>query len=55
MIRVSSGDHLEDRTADAALNPYLALTAILAAGLDGIENKIDPGSSERGQHATNST
>ena len=43
MIRVSSGEHLEDRTADASLNPYLALTAILAAGLDGIENKIDPG------------
>jgi glutamine synthetase len=47
MIRVSSGDHLEDRTADAAFNPYLALTAILAAGLDGIENRIDPGPMNR--------
>ena len=28
---------------DGALNPYLAATAVLAAGLDGIENKLDPG------------
>ncbi len=43
MIRISSGDHIEDRTIDSSCNPYLAATAILAAGLDGIENKIDPG------------
>jgi glutamine synthetase len=43
MIRVASGDHLEDRTPDSSCNPYLATTAMLAAGMDGIENEIDPG------------
>jgi glutamine synthetase len=43
MIRVASRDHIEDRTVDSACNPYLAMTAILAAGLDGIENEVDPG------------
>lgn len=28
---------------DSAANPYLALTVIMAAGLDGIENKTEPG------------
>ena len=28
---------------DGACNPYLAATAVLAAGLDGIENGIDRG------------
>ena len=35
--------HLEFRPIDGTCNPYLATTAILAAGLDGIENKTDPG------------
>ena len=30
-------------SVDGAANPYLACAAMLAAGLDGIENKIDPG------------
>lgn len=34
---------LEFRTPDASCNPYLAFAAMLMAGLDGIENKIDPG------------
>jgi glutamine synthetase len=33
---------LELRCPDPSCNPYLALAAILAAGLDGIENKIQP-------------
>lgn len=33
---------LEVRCPDPACNPYLAIAAILTAGLDGIKNKIDP-------------
>lgn len=34
---------LEFRTPDATCNPYIAFAAMLLAGLDGIQNKIDPG------------
>jgi glutamine synthetase len=34
---------IELRMPDPACNPYLALAAMLRAGLDGIERKIDPG------------
>ncbi len=34
---------IEFRTPDPSCNPYLAFAAQLMAGLDGIENKIDPG------------
>jgi glutamine synthetase len=34
---------VEFRTPDPSCNGYLAFAAILMAGLDGIENKIDPG------------
>lgn len=34
---------LEFRTPDPSCNPYIAFAAMLMAGLDGIENKIDPG------------
>jgi glutamine synthetase len=37
------GKRLETRFPDAAGNPYFTFTALLMAGLDGIENKIDPG------------
>jgi glutamine synthetase len=34
---------VEFRTPDPSCNPYLAFAAMLMAGLDGIQNKIDPG------------
>ena len=33
---------MESRPPDP-LNPYLAFAAMMMAGLDGVENKIDPG------------
>ncbi|USS84895.1 type I glutamate--ammonia ligase [Fructilactobacillus ixorae] len=46
MVRVpiarGKGTRLELRSVDPSANPYLAIAAILAAGLDGIKNKITP-------------
>ena len=43
MVRIPGPGRIEFRLADGAANPYLMAAAILAAGLDGIDNKIDPG------------
>ena len=37
------GKRIEARFPDPMGNPYLTFTALLMAGLDGIENRIDPG------------
>jgi len=34
---------VEFRPPDPSCNPYLAFAAMLMAGLDGVENKVDPG------------
>lgn len=41
--REEESTNLELKFADPSCNPYLALGAIIAAGLDGIINKIDCG------------
>ncbi|REJ65365.1 MAG: type III glutamate--ammonia ligase [Planctomycetota bacterium] len=43
MIRTAGPGHFEDRTVSAGCNPYLALAAYVAAGMDGIAKEIDPG------------
>ena len=43
MLRIPAGGRIEDRTVDGSCNPYLAATAILASGLDGIERGLEPG------------
>ena len=46
-IRIPNGSHkarrLEHRVAGADSNPYLAMAALIAGILHGIENKVDPG------------
>lgn len=42
MVRIPKG-RLELRLPDGACNPYLATAAVIAAGLDGIDNEMDPG------------
>ncbi len=38
-----AGGRVELRAADSACNPYLGAALVLAAGLDGIEQELDPG------------
>ena len=37
------GQRIELRAADSACNPYLGAAMVLAAGLEGIQEKLDPG------------
>jgi glutamine synthetase len=43
MIRIPDAGRFELRLADGSANPYLLQAAVLAAGLDGVRNKRDPG------------
>lgn len=43
MIRLPGPGRVENRAIDGACNPYLSAAVTLAAGLDGIRRKLDPG------------
>ncbi|MBT5416152.1 MAG: type III glutamate--ammonia ligase, partial [Rhodospirillaceae bacterium] len=43
MIRIPEAGRFELRLMDGAANPYLLQAGVLAAGLDGVANKRDPG------------
>ena len=43
MIRIPDAGRFEIRLMDGATNPYLLQAAVVAAGLDGVSNKRDPG------------
>lgn len=45
LVRVpgSSRRRIEFRAGDHTANPYLLLTALLAAGIDGLDRELDPG------------
>jgi glutamine synthetase len=43
MIRIPDAGRFEFRLADGAANPYLLQAGLLAAGLDGLARKTDPG------------
>src|SRR5260221_5576827 len=47
MLRVPEGGRVENRGCDGSANPYLAMAAQLAAGLDGIDRGLDPGEPNR--------
>lgn len=38
----SESVHIENRIPGGASNPYLVMAAVLAAGMDGLKNKIEP-------------
>jgi glutamine synthetase len=48
MIRTPAPGRFEDRTIDGAANPYLAAAVILAAGMAGIDDELDPGDPNEG-------
>jgi len=43
LLRVPEPGRVEHRGVDGSANPYLALSAMIGAGLDGIDREIDPG------------
>ena len=41
--RESATANIELKPVDVTCNPYLALSAVLAAGMDGVDRALDPG------------
>jgi glutamine synthetase len=43
MLRIPDGGRVENRLIDGSANPYLAIAAQVAAGMDGVDRLLDPG------------
>jgi len=43
MFRIPEPGRFECRLVSGAVNPYLGIAGVIAAGLDGIHRKLDPG------------
>lgn len=52
-VRLSVNGRLEFKLPDAAVNPYLSHTLLLASIKDGLERKIDPGKPQTGSSHDN--
>jgi glutamine synthetase len=50
-VRIPDHHRIELRGGDGSANPYLALAAALAAGLDGVAREVDPGAPGAGPDA----
>ena len=53
LFRCPGPNRFEDRSPSAMVNPYLLGAVHIAAGLDGIKNKIDPGEAIVGENVWN--
>ena len=53
MVRIPDDQRLELRLPDGATHPYLLQAAVLAAGLDGITQKLDPGEAHTNDNYAN--
>ncbi len=53
LYRCPDSNRVEDRSPSAMVNPYIYMAAHMAAGLDGIQNKIDPGDPIIGENVWN--
>jgi glutamine synthetase len=50
MFRVPERGRFECRLVSGAVNPYLGIAGVIAAGLDGIRRKLDPGPPRTGRN-----
>ena len=50
MFRTPDPGRFECRVVSGAVNPYLGIAGFIAAGLDGIERKLDPGDPQIGRN-----
>jgi glutamine synthetase len=50
MFRIPEPGRFECRLVSGAVNPYLGMAGFIAAGLDGIHRKLDPGEPNAGKN-----